>query len=1000
MAKLSPDGTYVTVVSGDTLSQIAVTYKSKTGGASYQQLANWNNISNPNKIYVGQKILLYNPGKSSSGTTTTSSNSGIVFKPLASDEKTMYVQWTCKHDMKQVKEFMLNYRYVKDGITFEPDLTRFSIDQEYPERSLQTTYTIPDGATKISVRIKPVSLTQNDEKNNNKSKTYFEGTWSGWADYTVVNPVPTPGAPSNVDIDENNQLIVTLENQDTSVYTHFKFEIVQNDTTNIVTSEKLSLNTYGYVTYPYNVAAGNNYKVRCMAYKGELTSEWSPFSNSVQSRPSAPSGEIICKGSDKGTDDTYTVYLQWNSVKSADTYDVEYTTIKDDFDVEGGSVRTASTKDSSTNITIKLDTAGEYFFRVRAVNEKGTSGWTDIVSVKIGEPPGVPTTWESTTRAIVGEPLKLYWVHNALDGSTQTWAVLYLSTDGGVTNTSYEIKNDGYYIIRANKVQPELIAPFKEEDEKDQTSVCEIDTSSYGEDMVLTWWVSTAGITNTLGKESIHRDIDIYEKTSLDLLVKDEFTISETGEITLKTPEDGIMGTLGSFPFYIKASSSNTKQTPIGYSLSIIANNSYDTVDLVGNDKTVSAGDEVYSKYFDTSDVLVVEMSANNIDLENGVEYQVSCTVSMNSGLTATAYSPFTVSWSDDQYSPNAEIAIDYTTYTASIRPYCEDHQTIYKQVEVKSDKYLIISDDFDVSTLDDAYTSTLEKVYIGVDNKGIKNYYCIVYTDDNGNSYDTPLYYKVTLSNNVYTKTSTKLTESSIKSVYTETGERVLLGTLDDNNVYYCETEVITIVEDVTLAVYRREFDGSFTEIASNLSNVNNTYVTDPHPALDYARYRIVAKTNSTGAISYYDLPGHPVGCSSIIIQWDEEWSSFNQWSEDDLAEPPWAGSLLELPYNIDESNKTKSDVTMVEYIGRKHPVSYYGTQLGETASWNSTVAKDDLETIYALRRLSIWSGDVYVRSPSGVGYWAHVNPSFDLKHRDLTIPVTLDITRVEGGI
>jgi hypothetical protein len=42
---------------------------------------------------------------------------------------------------------------------------------------------------------------------------------------------------------------------------------------------------------------------------------------------------------------------------------------------------------------------------------------------------------------------------------------------------------------------------------------------------------------------------------------------------------------------------------------------------------------------------------------------------------------------------------------------------------------------------------------------------------------------------------------------------------------------------------------------------------------------------------------------------------------------------------------------------------------------------------------------GNIYVREPSGVGYRAQVKVSFGRKHRDLTIPVTFTITRVEEG-
>ena len=113
-----------------------------------------------------------------------------------------------------------------------------------------------------------------------------------------------------------------------------------------------------------------------------------------------------------------------------------------------------------------------------------------------------------------------------------------------------------------------------------------------------------------------------------------------------------------------------------------------------------------------------------------------------------------------------------------------------------------------------------------------------------------------------------------------------------------------------------------------------------------------------------------------------------------------PWTGSMIKLPYNVDVSESTSTDVSFVEYIGRSNPISYYGTQIGESGSWNAEIEKTDTDTIYALRRLSKWMGGVYVREPSGVGYWANVSVSFSQKHLSMTIPVSLSITRVEGGI
>ena len=408
------------------------------------------------------------------------------------------------------------------------------------------------------------------------------------------------------------------------------------------------------------------------------------------------------------------------------------------------------------------------------------------------------------------------------------------------------------------------------------------------------WRVRTKGILGTLNTDygwsdwSIQRTIDVYSKPTL--------------ELDIINKEGTTLDTIKSFPFYIKGTAGPSTQSAIGYHIEITANNSYETVDSMGNRKLIGEGDSVYSKYFDITGELSVEMSANNIDLEDGISYSLTCTVSMDSGLTAEETLTFAVKWGDETYDVDASISIDPETFAAYIRPYC----TTQKEVNITN----------------------------------------------------------------------------------TTTGE----------------TETVTddvLVEGVTMSVYRREYNGEFTEIATGLDNMQNIVVTDPHPALDYARYRIVATTELTGAISFYDPPGYPVNCKSVIIQWDEEWTSFDNFNiEETIAEPAWTGSMLKLPYNIDVSDKNNPDVSLVEYIGRKRPVTYYGTHIGETASWSVAIPKDDKETLYALRRLAIYMGDVYVREPSGSGYWANVKVSFSQTHCELTIPVTLELTRVEGGI
>lgn len=828
------DITY-TVVRGDTLGDIA-----KRFNTSVSALAALNNITDPNYIVVGQ-VLKISGTPTTESVNTTSKAVITMFGLQSNTDRTVYAAW--KWDKSNTKNYEVKWEYATgDGMWFIGNTSTV----EYK----QSTYSAPSNATSVQFRVKPISETRTI---NNKETNYWTAGWSTAKTYDFANNPPTKPSTPTVEI-EGLTLTATLDNIDVNGKS-IQFQVVKDNST-IFKTGTIDIVT-SHVTYSCSVSAGSEYKVRCRAIRDKLYSDWSEYSNSIGTQPSAPTGITKCKASSETS-----VYLEWPAVKNAKSYDIEYTKKKKYFD-GSDQVDTINNIETTHYEKTGLDTGEEYFFRVRAVNDNGHSAWTSIKSTIIGKTPTSPTTWSSTTTAITGETLNLYWVHNAEDGSNQTFAELELYIDG--------IKKT--YTLSDNNVENDTIkytALTEEEKEKGKTNSCEVKTSSYGEGVKIQWRVRTAGITKEYGDWSIQRTIDIYAPPTLELSI---------------TNSDGeAFDILETFPFYVSALAGPNTQVPIGYHLSVIANEMYDTVDDVGNEKTVSAGEEVYSKYFDITDSLLVEMSAGNVDLENNIEYTIKCLVSMNSGLTAESSSTFTVAWTDMEYEPNAEIGIDSETISAFIRPHCTN-----------------------------------------------------------------------------------------------------------ENN---------ELIPNVVLSVFRREFDGSFTELAKNLVNSNELFITDPHPSLDYARYRVVAKTTDTGSVSYCDIPGYPVGESAIIIQWDEEWTSFDTTNEDELSERPWTGSMLKLPYNVDVSDSTKPDVALVEYIGRKNPVSYYGTQLGETSTWNVTIPKSDKETIYALRRLAKWMGDVYVREPSGTGYWAHITVSFSQKHCEVTIPVSLDITRVEGGV
>lgn len=224
-------------------------------------------------------------------------------------------------------------------------------------------------------------------------------------------------------------------------------------------------------------------------------------------------------------------------------------------------------------------------------------------------------------------------------------------------------------------------------------------------------------------------------------------------------------------------------------------------------------------------------------------------------------------------------------------------------------------------------------------------------------------------------------------------------VGVDSESYVAYVTPEIYSDDTDWTLAVYRREYDGSFKLIQGDLSGAETVTVTDPHPALDYARYRITATNNATGAVEYTDLPNVSVGCLWAVIQWDEVWRTFSAAAIDAEAEPAWAGSLLLLKYNPKTSYDSNVKVETVEYAGREYPVAYYGKLKDTSVSWSFDIERSDTETIFQLRRLQVYDGNVYVRDPSGYGSWANISVSFSRDYDSAVIPVSVSITRVDDG-
>ena len=538
--------------------------------------------------------------------------------------RTVYATW----DWAEEHTKGYNVRWYYDTGDSNRSGTIWFVGSDTEVTKKQDRYNAPSNAKRVRFVVKPVSETY---KSNDQEVVYWTANWSTEKIYNFSSNVPTkPSAPS-VTLDKYT-LTATLDNVDTDA-TIVQFQVLKDNSTIFATGQATVESDYNYVQYSCYVDAGSEYKVRCRGVRNSLYSEWSEYSDKVSTIPATPSGFKECYAKTETS-----VYLEWDAISTAESYDIEYTTKKEYFD-SSDQTTTISGIESTRYEKTGLENGDTYFFRLRAVNSSGKSPWSEISSVVVGKKPGAPTTWSSTTTVLVGEQLTLYWVHNSEDGSSQVSAELELYANG--EKELHTIRNS------------------TDEDTKDKTSSYTVDTSVYTEGTKLQWRVRTSGVTNEYGDWSVQRTVDVYAPPTLTLTMTD--SSGQTFDM------------LKSLPIRIQGSAGPSTQRAIGYHLTITSTSSYETVDQLGKTKIVSRGEELYSRYFDNSNELSVTLTAGDLSLENNEMYKVTCVVSMNSGRTAESSLYFTVAWDDSNYWINCRIFIDKDSYVAAIQPYCKD---------------------------------------------------------------------------------------------------------------------------------------------------------------------------------------------------------------------------------------------------------------------------------------------------------------------------------------
>ena len=193
-------------------------------------------------------------------------------------------------------------------------------------------------------------------------------------------------------------------------------------------------------------------------------------------------------------------------------------------------------------------------------------------------------------------------------------------------------------------------------------------------------------------------------------------------------------------------------------------------------------------------------------------------------------------------------------------------------------------------------------------------------------------------------------------------------------------------------LYVYRENpYDGSYTRIYGGYNYIPGAEIVDKHANFKMNNYVITVRSKTTASQASYHIQ-HTHHEPFPVIQWNER--------VDDSV-PNRNGNLYKADqirciYNLDISESYKGTNEQTQYAGRILPTVTYGKQKTKSESWSFVIPEYDTETLTLIRTLSTLNEMVYIRTPDGDGYWAHVDVSINRTHMSVTTSVTLTIEKI----
>ena len=874
-----------------------------------------------------------------------------VLKRQNETDRTFYTTW--KWDKDKTDHYAVAWQYdTGNGVWF--------VGSSDDTKDKQSIYSAPTNAKKIRVRIKPVSKTYKDK--NNKDKAYWTADWCAWKVFEFPEvAIYKAGAPYNININPeagaDKSLIATWDFKESNVDSYqvvWQYHTGKNvwlDASDSNTTSKQSK-----YTYPDN-ASKVRFRVKAISkthtvYGKESTywngdwSAWEIYDIQPVDEPEVPA--IPTVEMDKlqmkievETNDKNTERIQFQIIYD-DKHEFKTMIAKPTYGV--------------AKVTLTVSPGREYKVRARGAK---TFGGSDPKTNIQGY-----SAWSDYSDNVATIPQKPNLTNN-LKASSATSVTF--SWDECIGAESYEVEYAEKYEYFDKSAETKTMTT-----NVNSVIVTGLETGKK--------WYFRCRSKNTQGESDWSNIVNITIGKA------PEPPTTWSNVTTVVRNEDVVL-------YWIHNSSDGSSQ--VEANIRFYVNGVQEPIVKVPNNRPDSEKDKTSSYIFPTNDCPdrtkiewqvktkgITEVYSNWSTKRSFMIYEVPKIIHMSDSCPSemTSY-PYRISFTLDD---NTKYINSYEITIRSKESYeCLNNDGTHKIIKAGDIVYQVYRSGIGIPV-----------EYI------LENIDCTDFTFQNGVTYEIST--KVTMD--------TGLSDESIKETFVNIDalsyvpDVVMDYRHDDYTLSIkpeCRDENDRLVADLYLSIYRKTYDGKFIPIMENILNEDGYFVTDPHPSLKNAMYRITTQSKITGIRGFYDTVPLPINEPYIIIQWDEEVRTLSEEAGNPIL-GGWSGSILKLMYNIDIQESVEKDRTSVQYIGREDSVVYYGTYVGKRQTWSCCIPANDKDTeeiLYTLRRLQKWMGNVYARNHLGEGFWATVDVEFNTNHDDVTIPITLNLEKVDGG-